>query len=817
MNAMDLFLSSALAQAIGWALLHLLWQGTLIAGITAALFALMRERSAAARYLVGCVALAVMLAFPLATAWRVYERDAAPVPASAATRASMTAFEAPASQPVERAVAIPLTYETIKPILKQKLEQMFRPVVPWTFSIWLAGVLVLSARFAGGWVQANRLCRRALEASAYWQRRLESLSDRMNLTTPLRLLESRFVDVPMVVGWLRPVVIMPVTALTGLTAQQLETILAHELAHIRRNDYLVNLLQGVVETLLFYHPAVWWLSRRIRIERENCCDDLAVAVCGNPVLYARALTDLEELRTVAFRHALAANGGSLKSRIVRLIVGREGKSRCSYRWITGMSVFTAAALLLVVAPLSLLASKHTLAPTPPPAPKVVVAPPAPPAPPTTPKTGSCKDSNHAHAEIDVTAPRIASLYVGPGEGVDAADFDVNVETPDIEVEIPEIEVPDLDIDIDPEIVVTPELEKAIARAVSAAHAVEAVRPVEAARVIESVKPVIETIVIPRVEVEALKAAAIASAARVEVIDARTFRIRADGKRSRGDRERLKAIKVRTMAANEKCTEWDGELTVDQLVALRQAGVDPKFVEEVRAQGFDKICFEQIIALRNNGVTASTIAKLRAAGIDDVTASQLIQLTQQGVTPEYIKAMRDAGYDGLTTNQLVSMRIQGVDPAYVKAMRDAGYTDLTPPEIIALRIHGVDAEFAREIKRSGYDDITAAQLMAFRIHGIDSDYVRSMREAGVARRSPEDLIRMRNLGVDAAYIRSLERAGYTSLSAAQLGALRNAGVDPEFIASLKKAGYEDLSVNDLIRLRNNGVDPEYLRDLTRARK
>ena len=91
------------------------------------------------------------------------------------------------------------------------------------------------------------------------------------------------VDVPTVIGWLRPVVLVPASALAGMTPQQLEAILAHELAHIRRHDYLVNLLQTLVETLLFYHPAVWWLSRRIRIERENCCDDLAVSLCGDPV------------------------------------------------------------------------------------------------------------------------------------------------------------------------------------------------------------------------------------------------------------------------------------------------------------------------------------------------------------------------------------------------------------------------------------------------------------------------------------------------------------------------------------------------------
>ena len=106
---------------------------------------------------------------------------------------------------------------------------------------------------------------------------------------------------PTVIGWLKPVVLLPASALAALTPQQLEAILAHELAHIRRHDYLVNLLQTLVETLLFYHPAVWWLSRRIRIERENCCDDLAVSLCGDPVAYAAALADLEALRSSTAR------------------------------------------------------------------------------------------------------------------------------------------------------------------------------------------------------------------------------------------------------------------------------------------------------------------------------------------------------------------------------------------------------------------------------------------------------------------------------------------------------------------------------------
>src|SRR6185369_12620027 len=120
-------------------------------------------------------------------------------------------------------------------------------------------------------------------------------------------------------GWMRPAILLPASTLSGLSVAQIEAILAHELAHIRRHDYIVNLLQCVIETLLFYHPAVWWVSRRVRDERELCCDDMAVQAVGDRVGYARALCELERLRAATPQLAMAANGGSLLTRIARLL------------------------------------------------------------------------------------------------------------------------------------------------------------------------------------------------------------------------------------------------------------------------------------------------------------------------------------------------------------------------------------------------------------------------------------------------------------------------------------------------------------------
>ena len=175
-----------------------------------------------------------------------------------------------------------------------------------------------------------------------WQEKLSSLCLRLRVSRPVRLCESVLVEVPTVIGWLRPVILVPASALTGLSAEQLEALLAHELAHIKRYDYLINLLQTAVETLLFYHPAVWWLSAQIRQEREHCCDDLAVATCGDVLTYARALAELEQLRSVAPQLAVAANGGALINRIQRLVGSPVHASHRFESWLAGVIALATA-------------------------------------------------------------------------------------------------------------------------------------------------------------------------------------------------------------------------------------------------------------------------------------------------------------------------------------------------------------------------------------------------------------------------------------------------------------------------------------------
>ncbi len=307
--------SPILVECLGWTLLHFLWQGLLIAALLAACLRLLRPAAANHRYLAGCCALLLLAAAPAITFPRILRQHQLP-PA-----ALQTPILSPISAP-PLSIQSPLPPQVVVAQLHSRnlnFSQRLETFLPWLVLAWLVGVFIFSLRLLTAWLQVRRLTRVATTAlDDVWHRQLAELAHRLGLSRPVRLLQSALVAVPTVIGWLRPVILLPASCLVGLTAAQLESILAHELAHIRRHDYLVNLLQSVVETFLFYHPAVWWISRQVREEREHCCDDLAVETCGDRLAYARALATLEELRHTPAQLALAAGGAPLLPRIRRL-------------------------------------------------------------------------------------------------------------------------------------------------------------------------------------------------------------------------------------------------------------------------------------------------------------------------------------------------------------------------------------------------------------------------------------------------------------------------------------------------------------------
>jgi GWxTD domain-containing protein len=385
-------------RAVAWALIHFLWQGALLGGVC--WVALRALRITQARYAAACAVLGLMALSPVATVLLLMRE-------SSGTRQITGALPG------------------IRGMVLGQLEPVWTSALfEWLPLVWAAGAAVLLLRACGGWWLARQRSLRGLcGVPRVVVEQVEGMKERLGVRRVVDVFESAVAATPQVFGWLRPLLLLPASALAGLTPQQLEAVIAHELAHVRRHDYLVNLLQTFVESLLYYHPAVWWVSSRIRLERELCCDEAAVAACGDALLYSRALLQLEETRV---QFAMAA-GHRLKDRIGRILGMQERTT------VIAPVVALSAALLLgsgmVLAqkepskPAAPTAPAASTAPAPAAMPDTLVVdgktykrklPPPPPPPPTAPKAPAAAplaplDHSATSAELKALQKRMQEL------------------------------------------------------------------------------------------------------------------------------------------------------------------------------------------------------------------------------------------------------------------------------------------------------------------------------------------------------------------------------------------------------------------------
>jgi len=321
MKLLEMWVATPLARAVGWTLIHSLWEGAAISVAVGLLLSM--TRSARTRYAAACAALVAILASAGVTFVRLLPEGI---------------------QGLGRALPLAAPFWNLQPgmLPSGPAHSGIAAAVPWLAPLWIMGVWVFMLAQVAGGVASSRLRRRGVCcASERWQTELLRLRVQLGLSRPVQLLESCLADVPLVVGHVRPAILMPIGLLVGLPSGQVEAILLHELAHIRRHDYLVNILQRAVESLLFYNPAVWWISRVIRAERENCCDDVVVATSGNAQEYAIALTHIEERRSSTGAAVLAATGGNLMKRIRRLLYPKAANTA----WVPALT----AVLLMATA------------------------------------------------------------------------------------------------------------------------------------------------------------------------------------------------------------------------------------------------------------------------------------------------------------------------------------------------------------------------------------------------------------------------------------------------------------------------------------
>lgn len=646
MTTLTNWISPSMMQSLGWALVHFLWQGTAIAALAASAMAAIRRPSA--RYVIGVGALILMLIAPIATFLFYSQQNANS--ADVATSSPLAAAAWPTAKGNTGTSGATAPWQT------RSLNAF-----PWLVEVWLLGVALFSLRSAGGFILLERERRRKSVVVKEWVLQIcHTLQQRLGIQRAVRYCESAVLHAPAVIGWFRPIVFLPASVVTGLSEEQLRLVIAHELAHVQRFDAFVNVFQVCVETLLFYHPAVWWLNHRIRSEREHCCDETAVALCGNAVEYARALALMEEWRSAPV-FAMAANRGPLSERIRHLLGLSTGRESGRKVGLGGSVLFLLTALISGNALLGIAYPKPTAYAGSGPIPRHLEAEASAPQPRPAQKPDSTPAAKPSAGQNPQPAePTSAQSYI---DGMKSAGLD-NLSADDL-----------IALKVQG---VTPEYVRAI-------HDL-------------GLRPDADTLVGMKVQgvtpeyIKELRALGFKPDAD-EIIGMKVQGVTAEYVQG------LKAVGIQPDA--------------DEIVGLKVQGVTPEYVRDLQAAGL-KVNADEVVGLKVQGVTAAYVKGLRDLGLNPGT-DDVIGMKVQGVTPDYIRDIRALGLNP-SADEIIGMKVQGVKADYIKALQSAGFKP-DVDEVIGAKVQGITPEFIELARKHGFQNLTIDKLIELKHLGI----------------------------------------------------------------------------------------------------
>ena len=588
-------------EATAWTLIHFCWQAAVIAGVYRVVSIVVARRSSQVRYVLALSAMMGMLAAAVLTfAWEM--RSPSPSPYTAALS---TSNNAPASGDYPRMLEPGRFSASQVATDGAQLINTVPNLMGWIDAFWVMGVLALSVRGLGGWWLIHRLRTSALpQAPEPVCAAFKRISAALGLERTVLLRLSNAIASPITVGAVRAMVLLPVSAVTLLGPEELEVVLAHELAHVRRADFFWNLVQTLLETLFFFHPAVWCVSGRVRHERELCCDDLALTICPNPVVYASALFHLEEHRSRQMRLAMALDGHqspqTLRMRIARILGETLPMSTTrSLRPFSAAAVFAAVVVLLLPAP-QVIAG---FSPSPSPSPTVSL-------------TQSPKDS------AIVTSSQV--LVSKPHPGVTHAAPSISPEPVHMAQAQPQSEPAAPPAPSEPAAPKTTYID----RMKAAGYDVDLDKMI--AMKIQGVTPEY----------------------------ARAMSQLGFGKLSADDLIACKIQGVTADAIAEFKKQGLEVKSIQDAISYRIFEVTPQFAEGMAKVGFKDLDTKKLLALRVQGVTpeyAQSIAKqYPGATVDDVIKTKIFNINS-----DFIAQAKAHGFTNLSLEKLVQLRISGV--------------------------------------------------------------------------------------------------------------------------------------------------------------
>jgi beta-lactamase regulating signal transducer with metallopeptidase domain len=547
----------------------------------------------------------------------------------------------------------------------------------WFVEVWFVGVVLLSLRPAAGFFLIERLrVRKGTPVVGALRDRCLALQQQLGLNRVVRYCESLQLEAPAVVGWFRPVILLPVSALTGLNAQQLEAVIAHELAHVKRLDAFVNLFQIAAETLLFYHPAVWWVSKRIRAERENCCDDVAISICGNAVEYARALATMAEWQS-APALAMAANRSPLAERVARLL----GLTKLN-GGLRGVGI--AGSVLCLCA--SVLAGNALW--------------------------GAAQTNNAGNdqrltlvAQREPEESRDAVIVVRPAKLMKRSD-----------VSAPSAPTSATTLVLAPEITTTIQSSSSWDNDQSADKTPEAQEKEN--KEANTERPEGERKGPSGSYIDGLRAEGITDLSVEQLIAMRVQNVTPEyvhsihALRLKPDAAELIAMRIQGVTPDliRELLNTGLALEISQIIAMGVQGVTPEYVKQFHDM-FSEADVNDLIAMKAQGIDGDYVREMRSAMGSNLPLGQLIAMRVQGVSPEYVQELKGMGFE-LEGGDIIGMKVQGVTPEYVKGLRFAGL-QLNAHTVVEAKVMGITPEFIERARKHGFQNLSMDKLLALK--------------------------------------------------------------------------------------------------------